>query len=155
MTAEPQRKRHRLTSRILVLDSDNRILLFLTKGSVAAQRTRWITPGGGVEPGESYAEAARRELFEETGLVVEDLGRPVWSHDIVVDYVGGDHDTGHATYYAIRVDWFEPAKDNWTTDERLDVLDTRWWTLSELLSTDEPYEPAELVNLIRSQLASC
>ncbi|MCU1583269.1 MAG: hypothetical protein JWO01_2657 [Microbacteriaceae bacterium] len=155
MTAEPQRARHRLTSRILVFDADNRVLLFLTKGSVAAQQTRWITPGGGVEPGESHAEAARRELFEETGLVVEELGQPVWSHDFTVDYLGGDHDTGHAAYYATRTDQFEPAKENWTTDELVDVLETRWWTLSELLSTDQPYEPAELVNLIRSQLASC
>jgi len=33
----------------------------------------WIAPGGKVEMGESPHETARRELVEETGLVVDDL----------------------------------------------------------------------------------
>ncbi|MHB1172683.1 MAG: NUDIX hydrolase [Lacisediminihabitans sp.] len=144
--------RHRLTSRILVLDEENRILLFLTRGSVPAQRTRWITPGGGVEPGESHAEGARRELFEETGLDLEPLGSPVWSHDFAVDYAGGDHDTGHAEYFFTRVRNFEPSNANWTPEEHVDVLATRWWTLSELMATTEPYEPAELISLARRQV---
>lgn len=38
----------------------------------------WGTPGGRIEPGEIPVEAAHRELFEETGLVVPNL-RPFWS----------------------------------------------------------------------------
>jgi 8-oxo-dGTP pyrophosphatase MutT (NUDIX family) len=40
----------------------------------------WITPGGGVDPGESLIEGAKREVFEETGLKVEIDGviRIVW-----------------------------------------------------------------------------
>jgi|SRR5581483_2157192 len=34
----------------------------------------WHTIAGGIEPGEQPGEAARRELAEETGLQVDDLG---------------------------------------------------------------------------------
>ncbi|MBC7762937.1 MAG: NUDIX domain-containing protein [Candidatus Saccharibacteria bacterium] len=144
--------RHRLTSRILIFDEQDRILLYLTVGSVPAERTRWITPGGGVEPGESHAEGARRELFEETGLDISDLGEPVWRQDFVPDYAGGDHDTAHAEYYLLRTTGFQPSRENWTAEELLDVLETRWWTLDELTSTTEPFRPPELLDLIRNQL---
>jgi 8-oxo-dGTP pyrophosphatase MutT (NUDIX family) len=35
----------------------------------ASRSPRWDIPKGGVEPGESFSEAARRELLEETGLI--------------------------------------------------------------------------------------
>ncbi len=146
--------RHRLTSRILVIDERDRVLLFLTRGSVPGQLTRWITPGGGVDAGESHRDAACRELFEETGLDVDDLGEPIWSSDFEVDYVGGDHDTGHAEFYLLRTSAFTPSRDNLTADERVDVIDTRWWTLEELSTTAEPIEPLELRSLVARQLAT-
>ncbi|MCU1585102.1 MAG: hypothetical protein JWM49_1658 [Microbacteriaceae bacterium] len=146
--------RHRRTSRILVLDERDRILLYLTKGSVPAEPTRWITPGGGVDDGETHADGARRELFEETGLDIADLGEPVWAHDFLPDYVGGDHDTGHAEYYLLRTRNFEPSHDNWTPGELVDVLETRWWTLDDLERSTEPFRPPELIDLVRKQLNS-
>lgn len=140
--------RTRLTSRVLVLDDHGRALLFLTKGSVPAQHTRWITPGGGVDPGESHHDAACRELFEETGMVVDDLGEPVWTHDFDVDYVGGDHDRGHAVYYLLRTVASTPSTAAWTPEEHVDILEHRWWSADELAATSDEYEPSELVGLL-------
>ncbi len=141
----------RLTSRVLLFDREGRILLFLTIAPDTSGVARWLTPGGGVDPGETHHEAAVRELEEETGLVIPNLGEPVWSHDFDVIWDAADHDTGHAEFYTATVDAFEPSKDQWTDEERVDVLESRWWTIAELAATDDQYEPAELVELVRSQ----
>ena len=93
-----------------------------------------------------------RELREETGLEIPHLGEPIWAHDFVVQWDDADHDTGHAEFYTATVDAFVPSDALWTDEERVDVLAHRWWTLDELDATTELFEPAELVELVRSQL---
>src|SRR5690348_760268 len=54
--------RERPSARLLVLDPLDRVLLFKfehKKGALAGQ-SFWATPGGGLDPGESYSQAARR-----------------------------------------------------------------------------------------------
>ncbi len=139
---------HRLTSRLLVFDEGGSILLFLTTAPDTSGFARWVTPGGGVDPGETHADAAIRELFEETGLVIVDPGGSVWHYDFAVEWNNADHDTGHAEYYVVRTSRFQPSSDGWTDDERVDTLDSRWWSLEDLQATDEPYEPAQLPGLV-------
>ncbi len=139
---------NRLTSRILLFNENGQVLLFLTKAPDTSGVARWITPGGGVDPGENHAEAAIRELSEETGMVVTDVGEPVWSHDFTVQWDAADHSTGHAEFYSLRTETFVPSSANWTDDERVDVVAHRWFSVTELLATEEAFEPAELPELI-------
>jgi len=44
--------------------------VLLIKRGNAPFKGSWSIPGGGVEPGETYAEAARREVMEETGISI-------------------------------------------------------------------------------------
>ena len=57
--------------RVIVLDEENRILMVKHEHP---ERTVWMVPGGGIEEGENSAQAAVREVFEETGLEVETHG---------------------------------------------------------------------------------
>ena len=143
----------RPTARVLLFDADDRLLLFLTRWHHLVDRVpRWMTPGGGIEPGESVEEAARRELLEETGLVVERLVGPVGDTEIAVPRVNGDVSIVHATYFAHRAESFQPSNAGWTVEEYDDVLAFRWWTLDELESTTEPVQPDGFVALARTAL---
>jgi 8-oxo-dGTP pyrophosphatase MutT (NUDIX family) len=145
---------NRLTSRVLLFDRDDHILLFLTTAPDTSGVARWLTPGGGVDAGEDHHTAAVRELHEETGLRVETLGDPVWAHDFTVGWDAADHDTGHAEFYTLVVDRFEPSSQWWTDEEKVDVLAHRWWSLDALERTTDAIEPPELVDLARRTLES-
>ena len=67
--------------RVIVLDENNRILMVKQEHP---ERTVWMVPGGGIEEGENSAQAAAREVREETGLEVEILGL-IWHVEEVSD----------------------------------------------------------------------
>lgn len=96
----------------VVRDAANRLLL-VRRGRPPALGT-WTLPGGRLEPGESPAEAAAREVREETGLEVE-IGEllatlPVLGylvHDFAASVVGGSLQAGDD---AADVRWVTPAE---------------------------------------------
>ncbi len=63
------------TARLIIRDPADRVPLFHNEATTAVDpmppdlRRYWVTSGGMVEPGETFAEAARRELWEETGSI--------------------------------------------------------------------------------------
>ena len=56
----------RRAARVVLLDPQNRVLL-MRYDDGPPNGPHWATPGGGLEPGETYPQAALRELAEETG----------------------------------------------------------------------------------------
>lgn len=142
----------RSMSRVLVFDEQDRILLFLQYGKSHDVPPRWITPGGGVDPGETHDQAAIRELREETGLVVESIDPPFWTRDYDADQRWHVYEVGHDEWYELRVASFTPSRYGWTDEEQVDVVEHRWWTLSDLQRTPDLLEPAELLDLIRGRL---
>ena len=57
----------RPAARVVCLDRDGRVLLMHWHDKVSGVEV-WEPPGGGIDPGETPLQAARRELAEETGL---------------------------------------------------------------------------------------
>lgn len=58
----------------VLLFRGDKLLILQRAGEYGASTSQWCIPGGHVDPGESFLEAAARELFEETGIEIpEDL----------------------------------------------------------------------------------
>jgi 8-oxo-dGTP pyrophosphatase MutT (NUDIX family) len=142
-------------SRVLLVDQYDHVLLLLTRHDVEGYPARWLTTGGHLEVGEDHPTAAVRELFEETGLVIDDPGMPFWTHDFVAERAPGVWASHHEVWYSLRTQRFEIDRRNWTAEEQVDIIDQRWWSLGDLETTTDPIEPPHLARLLRRQISTC
>jgi 8-oxo-dGTP pyrophosphatase MutT (NUDIX family) len=133
--------RVRLTARILVLNERDQLLLF--EYQEADGRRFWVTPGGGLEPGETFEEAAKRELLEETGLELEHVGNPVWERRKILNFTD-ERVMFDERHFVVRVRGAEVSGENPDELERGMTVGHRWWSLEELSSTSEMVYPENL-----------
>lgn len=114
----------RLGCSAAIFDEQGRLLL--TK---RADNGQWCMPGGGMDSGESAAEACEREVWEETGLTVR-VKRlvGVYSHpDQLAVYADGNKAHIVALHFEVEVVSGEPGLSNETTDFgyfRMDEIET-------------------------------
>lgn len=150
--------KHRETARILLVDEENRVLLLKTHfDPEVGLPPRWLTPGGGIDHGETTLQAAVRELLEETGLVIDPaiLEEPVLETSGRWDWADGlSYHTYKDTIYELRVLNFDPDTSGFTQDEHRDVLEYRWWTIAELMESDEALAPHDLKDWLASRFSS-
>jgi 8-oxo-dGTP pyrophosphatase MutT (NUDIX family) len=144
----------RVGGRALLIDPAGRVLLIHEQ--VEGIGRHWLTPGGGVEPGEHPRDAAVREAMEETGIevAVAPGAEPVlttrreWSwREFTYDQV--DH------FFLFRLPQaLEPQPYALTEVEQQTLLGMRWWTLAELQATDEELLPPDLAAVLERLLGT-
>jgi len=130
----------RPTSRIVLLNERDQVLLICYRDSSSIASSLWVTPGGGLEIGETYADAAMRELLEETGISVNTVGKPIWTRNKVVD--GVLFPERHFLVRCANVDLM--TENNPDMNEHNLTLEVRWWSLEELRKSTETIYPKDL-----------
>lgn len=111
----------------VIVDGDRMLLAHWNEGG----RAGWTLPGGGIEPGEDPADAAVREIAEETGYVAElDELLGIDSH-----IVGGDQriDGSGRALHALRIVYRARVVDGELANEQDGSTDeARWVPLAEV-----------------------
>jgi len=157
MTAAARAMRLISSARALLIDSEDRVLMMKLAGrrivdpAARLRPTFWVTPGGSLEAGESFEDGLRRELREETGLEVTDVGRHVWISDKELD-IGGERVLTRAHVYALRVSAFEPVVRQMTPEEAESFRGFRWWSLDDIAASRETFIPRDLAGLLHPLL---
>jgi len=135
-------KPRRPSARCLVLDPESRVLLLEWVDPLDGASV-WLTPGGGIEDGETPEEAARRELLEEVGIDVGALG-PCVMRQVV------EARTVIRVEHHFLVRYGAGARMGAGTDPG--TRGFRWWSLAALETSDSHFHPGNLAVLLRHVL---
>jgi ADP-ribose pyrophosphatase YjhB (NUDIX family) len=139
----------RCASRLLFIDEGGRVLLF--KQSINGVAF-WGTPGGGIEPGETWEETARREAAEELGAKQVELVR-LWSNHSDRNFRGKTVCQTETFFLVTRHSGVLGAEVK-EVHEKEGILEVRWWSPSSTERSQEPLYPADLADKLRQHLPS-
>ncbi|MES2097431.1 MAG: NUDIX domain-containing protein [Pseudomonadota bacterium] len=141
----------RPAARILLVNEDGHLLLFRFTPE-DGRAPFWCTPGGAVDPGESYEEAARRELYEETGIIAEP-GPEVLQRTVDFLTIERVEVTADERYFLVRTAAREIDNGGHTELEQRVMQQWRWFSLADLAVHDESVFPEDLAEILSQVLA--
>ncbi len=135
---------NRVSARVLLIGDDNRLLLIHGQDPASPERGSWHFPvGGGVESGETIAQAAAREVAEETGIGDLRLGPHIWNRLVEFEF-NGHWLVQRERYFVGWTSTTVVSDAGFTELERRQILGLRWWNAQELAATPDIVYPTTL-----------
>ncbi|MER5624065.1 MULTISPECIES: NUDIX hydrolase [unclassified Streptosporangium] len=137
----------RPAARVICVDSLGRVLLMHWRDTVSGQ-SLWEPPGGGIDPGETPLDAARRELTEETGLP----GEAVMDHWVPVrrdfHWLGVHYAKTERFYLARFESTPEVGPGSFSAEENTTYLGSGWFSTEEMADLPDHLEPPDLPEVV-------
>jgi 8-oxo-dGTP pyrophosphatase MutT (NUDIX family) len=138
----------RIGARVLLLDPDDHVLLIHARDPDQPDHHWWELPGGGADPDEPLPDTARRELAEETGILLDHIGPHLWDRETRFHYRGREHHRRESVYLARITNTTPTLRPRPTTNEKTGLIEHRWWTQPDLAASRDKLLPPNLPALL-------
>jgi 8-oxo-dGTP pyrophosphatase MutT (NUDIX family) len=151
----PDGIRERSAARVILLDTEGRVLVMRGHDVNQPERSWWFTVGGGIDAGETPEQAALREAHEEVGIVLDadDLVGPVLTRTGIFEFFAETCRQHEVFYLARTPDAVELTTVGWTPAERELLDEMAWLTAAELRAQPLEVFPPELPDVVDQLVA--
>ena len=133
--------KYRTAARLILFNDRHEVLLL--KHTIGYEQPYWSTPGGGLEPGETSQQAARREAKEELGAEFIDL-KQLWTGEARYTYKG--QKVIQSEIFFLATQYSTILGPSTAGAHQLEgITETRWWSVEHLNTSKEIIFPKDLV----------
>jgi len=139
----------RKSSRAIILNKKKQMFLFQYQFDyLADDEAIWITPGGGLEVGESFDDALKRELYEELGIQLKQSYKQVYYRNPIYTLKNGNQVQSEERFYLIYLNEETFLYDSWTESEKKRMLKGKWWSVEEIKLSSDKFFSEDILSII-------
>ena len=144
----------RKSARAIVINSKNQMFLFQYMFDyLEDSKAIWITPGGSLEEGESFADALKREVYEELGVQLTKECPEVYYRNPIYTLKNGEKVQSVEKFFLVVLEEKSFSFDHWTESEKKRMRAGKWWSVDEIEKSEDEFFSKDIARMLK-ELAS-